>query len=805
MTQKKATQFNRETILQDYRLGFRSRQASIIGRREVLTGKGKFGIFGDGKELAQIAIAHSFQKGDWRAGYYRDQTWMMAAGLLTLEQFFAQIYANPDPTQEINSSGRSMNNHFASPLIDKDGNWLNQVERFNTSADIASTASQMPRAVGLAYSSVLYRKLDELKQFNGFSNNGNEVTWVTIGNASTSEGHFWEAVNAIGVLHAPAIITIYDDGYGISVPNQFQMVKENIYAILQGFQRDPCPADECDKGYDLYSVRAWDYEKLVDVYKTAAENARKHHIPALVHVTEATQPLGHSTSGSHERYKTAERLAWEAEFDCLTQFRKWIVAENIASDADLESWQTEDTETVENARRAAWEAFQAPIREIRDQAVTLLNQLTDSTAKADVVEEASEKLANLQDLTRGDILSTMHPALVETRSEPSLARQNLDTFFEGLRDENLEHYSTDLISSSPQSPLRVPVIPPVYAENPPKMMGFEVLNAAFDAAFARDPRVIAFGEDVGYLGDVNQGFHGLQSKYGGLRVTDTGIREATILGQAIGMALRGLRPIAEIQYLDYLLYALQTMSDDLALLRWRTAGTQKAPVIIRTRGHRLVGIWHSGSPLAGIINLVRGMHVLVPRNMTQAAGFYNTLLQSDDPALVIEVLNGYRLKEEKPENLDTFTVPLGVPEILRQGKDITIVTYGPLVRLAMEAAQRLAEVDIDCEIIDVQSLLPFDLNGMIVESLKKTSRVLFLDEDMPGGTTAYMMQQVLEVQKGFQWLDDAPRTLSAANHRPAYGSDGNYFSKPNTESIFDTVYDMMRNSAPARFPAIYKE
>lgn len=805
MTQKKATQLNRETILQDYRLGFRSRQASIIGRREVLTGKGKFGIFGDGKELAQIAIAHSFQKGDWRAGYYRDQTWMMAAGLLTLEQFFAQIYANPDPTQEINSSGRSMNNHFASPLIDKDGNWLNQVERFNTSADIASTASQMPRAVGLAYSSVLYRKLDELKQFNGFSNNGNEVTWVTIGNASTSEGHFWEAVNAIGVLHAPAIITIYDDGYGISVPNQFQMVKENIYAILQGFQRDPCPADECDKGYDLYSVRAWDYEKLVDVYKTAAENARMHHIPALVHVTEATQPLGHSTSGSHERYKTAERLAWEAEFDCLTQFRKWIVAENIASDADLESWQTEDTETVENARRAAWEAFQAPIREIRDQAVKLLNELTDSTAKADVVEEASEKLANMQDLTRGDILSTMHPALVETRSEPSLARQNLDTFFEGLRDENLEHYSTDLISSSPQSPLRAPVIPPVYSENPPKMMGFEVLNAAFDAAFARDPRVIAFGEDVGYLGDVNQGFHGLQSKYGGLRVTDTGIREATILGQAIGMALRGLRPIAEIQYLDYLLYALQTMSDDLALLRWRTAGTQKAPVIIRTRGHRLVGIWHSGSPLAGIINLVRGMHVLVPRNMTQAAGFYNTLLQSDDPALVIEVLNGYRLKEEKPENLDTFTVPLGVPEILRQGKDITIVTYGPLVRLAMEAAQRLAEVDIDCEIIDVQSLLPFDLNGMIVESLKKTSRVLFLDEDMPGGTTAYMMQQVLEVQKGFQWLDDAPRTLSAANHRPAYGSDGNYFSKPNTESIFDTVYDMMRNSAPARFPAIYKE
>lgn len=805
MTQKKGSQFNREVILQDYRLGYRSRQASVIGRREVLTGKGKFGIFGDGKELAQIAIAHSFQKGDWRAGYYRDQTWMMATGLLTLEQFFAQIYGNPDPKLEPNSGGRSMNNHFASPLIDQDGNWLSQVDKFNTSADIASTASQMPRAVGLAYSSVLYRKMEELKQFKGFSNNGNEVTWVTIGNASTSEGHFWEAVNAIGVLHAPAVITIYDDGYGISVPNQFQMVKENIYAILQGFQREACPADECDKGYDIYSVRAWDYEKLVEIYQTASENARKHHIPALVHVTEATQPLGHSTSGSQERYKSAERLAWETEYDCLTQFRKWIVAEEVAKEADLDKWQKEDTEFVENARKTAWEAFQAPMREIRDQAVKLLNQLSDSTTNAEGVEQASEKLAEQQDLTRGDILSTVHSALVDTRTEPSLARQSLDTFAQELQKQNLDYYNSELISSSDQSPLKVPVIPPVFAENAPKIMGFEILNAAFDAAFARDPRVIAFGEDVGYLGDVNQGFHGLQTKYGSLRVSDTGIREATILGQAIGMALRGLRPIAEIQYLDYLLYALQTMSDDLAPLRWRSAGTQKAPVIIRTRGHRLVGIWHSGSPLAGIINLVRGMHVLVPRNMTQAAGFYNTLLQSDDPALVIEVLNGYRLKEAKPENLDTFTVPLGVPEILRSGKDITIVTYGALVRIALEAAQKLADVGIDCEIIDVQSLLPFDVNGMIVESIKKTSRVLFLDEDMPGGATAYMMQQVLEVQKGFQWLDDAPRTLSGGNHRPAYGADGNYFSKPNTESIFDTVYDMMRNSAPARFPAIYKE
>jgi pyruvate/2-oxoglutarate/acetoin dehydrogenase E1 component/TPP-dependent pyruvate/acetoin dehydrogenase alpha subunit len=793
----------KKEIINDFRLAYQSRQAAIIGRREVLTGKAKFGIFGDGKELAQIAIARAFQKGDWRSGYYRDQTWMLAAGMLTLEQFFAQLYATPDPKLDPNSGGRNMNNHFASRLIDEEGNWLSQVERYNTSSDIASTAAQMPRAVGLAYASVLYRKLDELKKYPQFSNNGNEVTWVTIGNASTAEGLFWEAVNAIGVLHAPAVITVYDDGYGISVPNQFQMVKENIYAILKGFQRVPCPAEECDSGYDLYSANAWNYEELVETYRQAGEIARKHHIPALVHVTEATQPLGHSTSGSHERYKSPERLAWEADFDCVKRFRDWISSQGIASEAEIDQWQEEDKQIVEAARKSAWEAFQGPIREVRDQAVTLLNALTDSSSQSDVIETYRDKLADQQDVLRSDVAATLHASLVATRAEPSEARQQVEVFARDLRQDRLQYYDSFLLSTSKESPFKVPVVPAVFSEQSKTVMGFEILNAAFDAALAREPRLVAFGEDVGQLGDVNQGFHGMQAKYGALRVTDTGIREATILGQAIGMALRGLRPICEMQYLDYLIYALQIMSDDLASLRWRSAGGQKAPVIIRTRGHRLEGIWHSGSHMAGIINMVRGMHVLVPRNMTQAAGFYNTLLQSDDPALVIEVLNGYRQKERMPDNIGTFTVPLGVPEVVRPGKDVTIVTYGALVRIALEAAGKLAEAGVDSEVIDVQSLLPFDINGMIVESLKKTSRVLFLDEDMPGGASAYMMRQVLEVQNGYQWLDSPPRTLAGENHRPAYGTDGNYYSKPNAESIFDSVYELMRESAPARFPAIY--
>lgn len=798
----KLTDGDSKKISSDYRLAYRSRQASIIGRREVLTGKAKFGIFGDGKELAQIAIAHAFQKGDWRSGYYRDQTWMLALEALTLDQFFAQLYANPDPKLEPHSGGRNMNNHFSSKLLDEDGNWLNQVDQYNSSADIASVAAQMPRAVGLSYASVLYRKLENLHQFTDFSQHGNEVTWATIGNASTAEGLFWESVNAIGVLHAPAVITIYDDGYGISVPNQFQMVKENIYSILKGFQRDPCPAEECDKGFDLYSVNAWNYSDLVNVYNQAGATARQYHIPALVHVTEATQPLGHSTSGSQERYKTAERLKWEREFDCLVQFRQWIVTQGIASEVQLDRWHEEDLVTVEAARKSAWETFQKPIRQLRSQAETLLTNLTDSTAQSEIIESYRDALADIQEPQRNDIASTLHSTLVVTRAEPSSARQEVENLARDIQIKNTNYYNSFLLSTSVQSPFKVPAVAPIYNESSPTVMGFEILNANFDLAFAKDPRLIAFGEDVGLLGDVNQGFHDLQKKYGILRVADTGIREATILGQAIGMALRGLRPICEMQYLDYLLYALQLMSDDLSSLRWRTAGAQKAPVIIRTRGHRLVGIWHSGSQMAGILNLVHGMHVLVPRNMTQAAGFYNTLLKSDDPGLVIEVLNGYRHKERKPENIGEFTTPLGIPEIVRSGKDVTVVTYGALVRIALEAAEKLSAVGIDCEVIDIQSLLPFDINGMIVESLKKTSRVLFLDEDMPGGATAYMLQQVLEVQNGYQWLDSPPRTLSAASHRPAYGADGNYYSKPNAESIFDAVYDIMKEQAPTRFPKI---
>ena len=627
---------------------------------------------------------------------------------------------------------------------------------------------------------------------------------MTIGNASTAEGLFWEAVNAIGVLHAPAVITIYDDGYGISVPNQFQMVKENIYSILKGFQRDPCPAEQCDKGFDLYSVSAWNYSDLLDVFQQAGATARRYHIPALVHVTEATQPLGHSTSGSQERYKSPERLAWEADFDCMKRMRTWIVKEKFATDAEIDRWQEEDLLTVETARKTAWEAFQNPIRAARENAITLLTNLTDSTAQSEAVEKYRDNLAAVPDpILRNDVASALHGSLVVTRAEPSAARLEVENFARDFQKKNLDYYNSFLLSTSAQSPFKVPIVPPVYSATSPLVMGFEVVNAAFDAALAREPRLVAFGEDVGVLGDVNQGFHGMQSKYGALRVSDTGIREATILGQAIGLALRGLRPICEMQYIDYLLYALQTMSDDLASLHWRTAGGQKAPVIIRTRGHRLEGIWHSGSPMAGILNLVHGMHVLVPRNMTQAAGFYNTLLKSDDPALVVEVLNGYRQKERLPDNIGEFTLPLGVPEILRPGKDVTVVTYGALVRIALEAADMLAKAGIDCEIIDVQSLLPFDTNGLIVESLKKTSRVLFLDEDMPGGASAYMMQQVLEVQQGYQWLDSSPRTLAAENHRPAYGTDGSYYSKPNAESIFDTVYTLMREVQPSRFPIIF--
>jgi pyruvate/2-oxoglutarate/acetoin dehydrogenase E1 component/TPP-dependent pyruvate/acetoin dehydrogenase alpha subunit len=792
-----------EQLINDYRLGFRSRQASIIGRREVLTGKAKFGIFGDGKELIQLTIAHHFRPGDWRSGYYRDQTWMMALELINLEQFFAQLYAHADPNFDPHSGGRNMNGHLASQLIDENGEWLSQSDRYNSSADAAPTASQMPRSVGLAYASVLYRQLEELKQFDKFSNNGNEVTWVSIGNASTAEGPFWEAVNAIGVLKAPAIISIYDDGYGISVPNEFQMVKENISAILEGFQRIQCPADQCDHGYDIYSVRAWDFPALWNAYEMAEEAARKYHIPAIIHVTDVTQPLGHSTSGSHERYKSKERLEWELEYDSLRRFRQYLVDHSVATDEQFDQWEAEDKQTVEQARKNAWDAFQNPIKETRSNAIGFIKNLAlRETARKQELSEIESKLVSIPDPLYRDVAESMHKALVLTAGSESDAWKQAFDFNKQLNDEKTVYYNKFLLSDSKHSPLLEKGVPSKFSEYSKTVMGFEIVNQAFDEMLARDPRVIAFGEDVGNLGDVNQGFRGLQDKYGLLRVTDTGIREATILGQGIGMALRGLRPIAEIQYLDYLLYALQIMADDLSNLRWRSAGRQQAPLIVRTRGHRLEGIFHSGSPMAGIINLVRGMHVLVPRNMTQAAGFYNTLIEGDDPAIVVEVLNGYRLKERMPDNIGDFKLPLGVPEILREGKDLTLVTYGATVRIAENAVEMLSKVGIDVELIDVQSLLPFDRPGMIKESIKKTSRVLFLDEDVPGGASAYMMQQVLDDQEAWQWLDSAPQTLSAAAHRPAYGTDGDYYSKPNAETIFNKVYEIMHESDPKRFPLI---
>ena len=791
---------SKEEILQDYRFAYQSRQASLIGRREVLSGKAKFGIFGDGKELANLAIARAFRKGDWRSGYYRDQTWMFMLGVMSIQEFFAQLYSHADLAHEPNTGGRSMNGHFGSRNLNPDGSWRDQTRMYNVAADVSPTAAQMPRAVGLAYASVVYRNLPELQDAKAFSNNGNEVTFATIGNASTAEGMFWESVNAIGVLKAPAVITIYDDGYGISVPNQFQMVKENIGMILQGFKREPCPGDECNRGYDLYTVRAWDYPALLETYAAAAEIAREYHIPALIHVIDVTQPQGHSTSGSHERYKSPERLKWEQEFDCVTRVRRWILDNQIATEPELAAAEKEDYATVERFRKTAWDAYLAPMEEERAQVVDMLEEIAGSSPEPSVLRQLKDRLAGLPSLTRRDIHSAAHEALRILRNEAHPSKQVLIQWMNEQNTLGLERYGGHLYSGTA---LKVRNVPPVYSENSPTVMGFEVVNAAFDAILARDPRVIGFGEDVGKLGDVNQGFKGMQEKYGALRVTDTGIREATILGQAIGMAMRGLRPICEIQYLDYLLYALQIMSDDLASLRWRTAGGQKAPVIVRTRGHRLEGVWHSGSPMAGIIHLVRGMYVLVPRDMTRAAGFYNTLLLADEPAIVVEVLNGYRVKERLPDNIAEMTLPLGVPETIRAGRDVTIVTYGACCRIVLDAAEKLNKVGIDVEVIDVQTLLPFDIHGKIVESLKKTNRILFVDEDVPGGASAYMLQEVIEKQGGYFHLDSPARTLSGTAHRPAYGSDGDYWSKPNAESIFDAVYEMMREVDPGQYPEIH--
>ncbi|PYQ60139.1 MAG: transketolase, partial [Acidobacteria bacterium] len=721
------TDFTRESIVEDYRVAFRSRQASLIGRKEVLTGKAKFGIFGDGKEVAQLAMARAFRKGDWRSGYYRDQTFMLAAGMGTLDEFFAQLYADPDVTHDPWSGGRSMNAHFASRLLNPDGSWKDQTDSYNTSADVSPTGSQMPRLVGLAWASKLYR---EMNADNQFSNHGDEIAWGTIGNASCAEGLFWESINAGGVLQVPMLVSIWDDGYGISVSNEFQITKGNLSELLKGFQRDP----KQKQGFDIYTVKGWDYPSLCETYLHAAAIVRMEHVPAIVHVVEMTQPQGHSTSGSQERYKSKERLQWEVEFACIRKMREWMIAQGIASADELDRHEREGLQTVREAQRRAWETYRAPIDADVKTVVDFLDRLGAT--------EAKNELQKMQAPFRRDAMRALAGALVNAPGNEEI----LDWYREHQR-ENDERYDDELCSGG----LQPAEVPATYADDAPVLNGFEIINHCFDHALRRDPSVIIFGEDVGKLGDVNQGCAGLQEKYGELRVSDTGIRETTIVGQAIGAALRGLRPIAEIQYLDYLLYAIQILSDDLATTRWRTRGGQKCPVIIRTRGHRLEGIWHSGSPMAGIINLLRGMVVCVPRNMTQAAGMYNTLLKGDDPALLIEVLNGYRVKEKLPSNISEFTVPLGVPEVLRAGENVTLVTYGATTRIVMEAADLLASAGISAEIIDVQTLLPFDTGGVILQSLKKTNRIAFIDEDVPGGASAYMLRQVIERDHGYEW------------------------------------------------------
>jgi pyruvate/2-oxoglutarate/acetoin dehydrogenase E1 component/TPP-dependent pyruvate/acetoin dehydrogenase alpha subunit len=786
-----------DAVLRDYRLACRSRQLSLVARKEVFAGRAKFGIFGEGKECAQLAMAYAFRKGDFRSGYYRDQTLMFALGVLTPDQFFAQLYAHADVAAEPASGGRQMTGHFATRLLDDEGRFLRQTDRYNSAADLSPTASQMPRLVGLAYASKLYRQSPRLSAHaKDFTSNGDEIVFGTIGESSCAEGLFWESVNAIGVLQVPALLSIWDDGFGISVPNAFQMTKGDIGRTLEGFGRRVGGRP----GIALHVARGWDYPALCSTYLDAAEQVRRTHTPAIVHVTELTQPAGHSTSGNHERYKSTERLAWEKEYDCLPRMRAWILEHQFATAEDLDRLEAEERQLALQVRDRAWDAYRTPIEHERTTALALFSALAERSAHAAQIRRVAADLETTQPPLRRHIMAAVGDVLLAARHEPPDATRALQQWKQEQDAANERRYGSHLYSESAESALAVPVVPARYASDPPMRLGFEVMQACFDAALQRIPQLVAMGEDVGRLGGVNQGWAHLQEKHGGDRITDTGIREATIVGQAIGMAMRGLRPIAEVQYLDYLLYALQIIADDLATLRWRTAGGQKAPVIISTRGHRLEGVWHSGSPMAGIVNLVRGVYVCVPRDAVQAAGFYNTVLQSDDAAIIVEVLNGYRKRLPMPDNIGEFTVPLGVPDIIRPGSDVTVVTYGACCDIAMEAAALLQEADIDIEVIDVRTLLPFDTPGIIRESLGRTGRVLFVDEDCPGGITAYMMQDVLERQRGFDLLDSPPRTLAARPHRPAYGSDGDYFSKPNRAQIADAVYQMMGESDPRRFP-----
>lgn len=778
----------RKEVLNDYRQACISREVSLLGRREVLTGKAKFGIFGDGKEVAQIAMAKYFKPGDFRSGYYRDQTFAFASGIATVEQFFSQLYADPDITNDPFSAGRQMNSHFATPNVDMEGNWLNIAGMKNTAADMAPTAAQMPRALGLAYASKLFREVPELEQYSHLSNHGNEVCFATIGDASTSEGHFWETINAAGVLQVPLAVFVWDDGYGISVPRKYQTTKGSISEALEGFKKSAS-----SNGIEIYNVKGWDYAGLCETFEEGIRKARETHVPVLFHVEEITQPQGHSTSGSHERYKSKERLAWEKEFDCNLKMRQWLLENALAEEPLLRSIEAEAKVVAQEGRKKAWDKYIAPIREQVQVFIGLVQAFIDEgRGHTDIATQYMQELAANREPQRRDILKAAAHILFKHPRDFSASLNELQAYYDRQLAAEKENYNTFLHATGANSALEVPEVPAVYAEDAQMINGYEVLNKYFDQLFSYHPLVFAFGEDVGKIGDVNQGFAGLQQKHGKTRIADTGIRELTIMGQGIGMALRGLRPIAEIQYLDYLLYGLQPLSDDVASLQYRTKGTQFCPIIVRTRGHRLEGIWHSGSPMGMIINSLRGLHVCVPRNMVQAAGMYNTLLQAKEPAIVIESLNGYRLKERLPENLKEFTVPLGIPEVLHSGTDITIVSYGSTLRIVEEAMQTLAEMNISCELIDVQTLLPFDIHHSILESLKKTNRILFVDEDVPGGGTAYMFQQVMEIQGGYRWLDVAPRTLAAQAHRPAYGSDGDYFSKPNVEDVIKVVTDMIR-------------
>ena len=785
-------------ILSDYRLAVESREASLIGRKEVFMGKAKFGIFGDGKETAQIAMAKVFRKGDFRSGYYRDQTFMFAIGELTVQQFFAQLYAHTDLEADPSTAGRLMTGHFGTRTLDESGKFRNLTEIKNSSADISPTAGQMPRLLGLAYASKLFRNNPGLHGYTNFSNNGNEIAFGTIGNASTSEGMFFEAMNAAGVLQVPMLTSIWDDEYGISVPQEYHTTKGSISKALAGLRRTAT-----EKGFEILTVKGWDYAGLVETYQKAEKICREEHVPVLLHVEEMTQPQGHSTSGSHERYKTKERLAWEADHDCLRKMREWIIQEVLVLPEEVEAIEKEAKQSAKEARDRAWKAFTEDVRKDQHVVTAILERAVAQCREVEALTELKNELTTTINPTRMETMKAARKALRFLTNEEGEARTELIDWLKYAEADNYNRYSSHLYSASDESALKVEHIPAIYNDSSQIVDGREVLQACFDAALTRNPLVLAFGEDVGKIGDVNQGFAGLQAKHGELRVTDTGIRECTIIGQGIGTALRGLRPIAEIQYLDYFIYALATLSDDLACLQYRTKGGQKAPLIIRTRGHRLEGVWHAGSQIGMLLSSLRGIYIITPRNMTQAAGFYNTMLRSDDPAVIIECLNGYRLKERIPDNIGEFTVPLGVPETLKEGTDVTIVTYGSMCRVVMEAAQDLEQFGISCEVIDVQTLLPFDIHHHIVSSVRKTNRLVFADEDVPGGTTSYMMQQVLEVQDAYQFLDSKPIAITAKEHRPAYASDGDYFSKPNPEEVFEKIYTLMSEVNPQRFPALY--